>query len=80
MRTIGARKKTTSRAVAAALLAGLLAAMWYLGTRPVRAPRLLGPMTSAARATPAPPVAVGTTRLGGIGRFTRPRTALPNRF
>ena len=58
------------------LLAG---ALWLLGGRQVRAPRLLGGPATAAALTDAAGGAAAV-RVGGIGRFARPRTAAPKRL
>jgi hypothetical protein len=72
------------RLIAVGLLFALGAAWWWVGGQTPRAPRLLGSLggtgaavvddiSAAAAATPA-------TRLGGIGRFARPRLAAARRL
>jgi hypothetical protein len=61
------------RVMAAVVLIALGAALYLISRTPARAPRLIGAFASVS--APAPPV-----RVGGIGRFARPRTGPPPRL
>jgi hypothetical protein len=65
-------------AILTLLLVG--AALWWLGSQPQRAPRLLGSVGGAASREADVPVAAATARPRGVGRFARIRTAAPNRL
>jgi hypothetical protein len=56
-------------------LAAIGAALWWLSSRPQRAPRLLGSVGGGAAAAEAP--APTTPPVRGLGRFARPRTLPP---
>jgi hypothetical protein len=71
-----ASRQLADRVAAVVALAVIGAAMWWMGGRPLPSPRLLGGTSTGA-------VDVGDTptgKVGGIGRFARPRSAPPNRF
>jgi hypothetical protein len=83
----GVKDKRVERLMAVGLLFALGAAWWWVGGQAPRAPRLLGslgggrdsaidggaPAAAAPASAPAP-------RLGGIGRFARPRLAAARRL
>ena len=60
------------RLLAVALLLMMGGALWWLGGKPTRAPRLLG---SLGARSGAGDVAEQAVAMGGIGRFARPRPA-----
>jgi hypothetical protein len=62
------------RIMAVALLLALAVALWWVGGQPLRPPRLLGSLGARESAPPA------EVRLGGIGRFARPRADRPPRL
>ena len=57
-------------------LLGLVGGWWFVGSQPARSPRLIG----AVGAESAPGSASPATRVGGVGRFARPRTTGPRRL
>jgi len=60
------------RVMAVVLLAAIIGCLWWFGGHPTRPPRLLGSLGSDRTAeddAQGPEV-----RVGGIGRFARPRT------
>lgn len=63
------------RVMAAAVLVALGAVLYLISRRPARPPRLIG-----AFAGNAPPAAPPSERIGGIGRFARPRSGPPPRL
>jgi hypothetical protein len=63
------------RTMAVAILLAIGVGLWWLGGRPIRPPRLLGSLGSAAAPEPS-----GEIMTGGIGRFARPRTSRPPRL
>jgi hypothetical protein len=63
------------RIMAVALLAALAGVLWWLAGLRERAPKLLGGLSVAEVAVDVP-----TGRVGGIGRFARPREAPPTRL
>ena len=69
--------------MALVVLAALGAALAVQGSQQARPPRLLGSLGSSrlgsGAATAAVPAAPGA-QVRGVGRFARPRTALPNRL
>jgi hypothetical protein len=73
---VAASRQLADRVTAVVALAVIGAAMWWLGGRPMPAPRLLGGTAAGEVDVTDAPVA----RVGGIGRFARPRSAPPNRF
>lgn len=65
------------------LLAAVGVALWLLSGRPASAPRLIGGARRAPAVATAPVRAEAgprIVRVGGIGRFARPRTTLPHRL
>jgi hypothetical protein len=72
------------RMMAVGLLFALGAAWWWVGGQAPRAPRLLGSLSGSGEAIleDGATVAAATpaTRLGGIGRFARPRLAAARRL
>lgn len=73
-RILGPFKDTSrsERIMAVSLLGLMLAALWWFGSGHVRAPRLLGSLGAAGGRAPA------SVHVGGVGRFTRPRSGRPN--
>ena len=71
------------RLLAVGLLLALAAGLWWVGGRPARPPRLLGPFGNVA-VTAATDVAVTTATTAsaarGVGRFARLRTAAARRL
>lgn len=59
------------RILAVSLLFLIGASLWWIGGSPARPPRLLGSLGSGV------PAAVDRTTLGGVGRFSRPRSGRP---
>jgi hypothetical protein len=81
----------SDQALGFALLASLAAALWMLADRPARAPRPIGGVRAAgtgaqrhagatARGSRSRAGSDARVRIGGIGRFARPRTTLPHRL
>lgn len=69
------------RILAVALLAAIGAAAHQLAKRPPPAPRLIGGLAGRGADGATPPTsATPPPRMGGIGRFARPRTSLPDRL
>jgi hypothetical protein len=64
------------RIMAVTALFVLAAGWWWLGSRPVRGPRLLGALANDAGRR----AAAGAARTGGIGRFARVRHLQPRRL
>ena len=64
------------RVMAVAVLFALIVGLWWIGSEPVRAPRLLGSVGSGASVTLTPE---GASR-GGVGRFSRARSGRPPRL
>jgi hypothetical protein len=62
------------RLLAVLVLLAMAVGWWYAGGQPARAPRLLG----ALGGPPGKPAAA--VRMGGIGRFARPRPSGPRRL
>jgi hypothetical protein len=60
------------RVMAVALLLAMLATVWWVAGQPARTPRLLGGMGGGRV-----PVRAARERVGGIGRFARPRSSRP---
>ena len=69
-------EKRAERVMAVLLLFTLGGALFWLGSRPDRAPRLLGTLRAETEAV----TTETTLRPRGVGRFTRPRTAAPHRL
>jgi hypothetical protein len=75
---------SAERGVAIGVLAAVGVGLWVLAGRPIRAPRLLGGLAAeSAGATSAgarsPSARLARPKVGGIGRFARPRTQPPTR-
>ena len=68
--------RRAERVMAVLLLFALGGALFWLGSRPDRAPRLIGTL----RAESEPVTTETTLRPRGVGRFVRPRTAAPQRL
>ncbi|HVM39760.1 MAG TPA: hypothetical protein VM618_03140 [Acidimicrobiia bacterium] len=66
------------RALGVLLLAGTAVVGVLSGRQPARAPRLLGNVTSSSSSRPSAPTAEPS--VGGLGRFSRPRTGSPPRL
>jgi hypothetical protein len=60
------------RVMAVSLLLAMLATVWWVAGQPARTPRLLGGMGGGRV-----PTRVARDRVGGIGRFARPRSSRP---
>ncbi|HUF33265.1 MAG TPA: hypothetical protein VMN58_08685 [Acidimicrobiales bacterium] len=75
----------TAQVAAVLTLMAIAGALFWLGSQPVRAPRLLGSLggsgtAAAAAATTTAEASIISAPSRGIGRFARPRTAPPTRL
>lgn len=74
----------TAQVAAVLTLMAIGGALFWLGSQPVRAPRLLGSLggsgTAVAAAATAADASIVRAPSRGIGRFARPRTAPPTRL
>lgn len=70
------------RIMAVTLLLGLAGALWWIGGYPARAPRLLVALHGSRGATAGQEGGddPGVLRVGGVGRFARPRRERPRRL
>ena len=66
------------RIAAVVVLLAMVLGLWWFGGHPARAPRMLGSMGS--RQVVVTPERRGLARLGGVGRFARPRDDAPQRL
>jgi hypothetical protein len=62
------------RLMAVVVLMAMAAGWWYVGGQPTRQPHLLGALGGASASQAAP------VRVGGVGRFSRPRPGGPRRL
>lgn len=68
------------RVMAVVALFAIALAWWWVGSRPVRAPKLLGALGAASsRVGPTLEPAPAASRAAGVGRFARLHTGLPRR-
>lgn len=74
---VGEEAGRAARYTAVAVLVAIGAALWFLGSRPQRAPRLLGSLGGGEVAPVVVPVAAVGGRPRGLGRFSRTRSAPP---
>jgi hypothetical protein len=69
------------RVMAVVALFAVALAWWWVGSRPVRTPKLLGALGAASsRLQVAPAPAPSPPRAAGVGRFARLHTGLPRRI
>jgi hypothetical protein len=69
----GWTKERQQQVMSVGLLMAIAAALWWMGGAAQRAPRLLGSLGGRK----PEPQAAAAVRMGGVGRFARPRTAAP---
>jgi hypothetical protein len=73
----------TSRAhrlMAVLVLIVMAGAWWWVGGQPVPSPRLLGALAGAEGPAGGPASGGRSTSVGGVGRFSRPRSSQANRL
>ena len=68
----GWTKERQQQVMSVGLLMAIAAALWWMGGAAQRAPRLLGSLGGRK-----PEAQAAAVRVGGVGRFARPRTAAP---
>jgi hypothetical protein len=77
---VAVSRRVADRAAAVTALGIIGIAMWWLGGRPMPAPKLIGGAAVDGAAVDGSRVVPAAVPVGGIGRFARPRPNPPNRF